>query len=206
MRSIIEAGGKIYTQIKIDEITNLGAVKIRLRSLFAALEQARRCMDEGGNNARRIYKGDEEGLYPSDSQYGKNSFRITQNVFRNYGYHVELLTNEGRELVDEGLKYVHNDTCYPALLCIGQVMSALHSGKYDLHKVALMMTQTGGGCRASNYIHLLRKALKRMDWIISRLSPSTFPVWNGTVVSDHDPHASPGACDVSIRRSSNAAG
>ncbi|MBC8533837.1 2-hydroxyacyl-CoA dehydratase [Yeguia hominis] len=109
-------------------------------------------------------KKDYTLLIPS---MAKIHFELLKNVFRNYGYHVELLTNEGRELVDEGLKYVHNDTCYPALLCIGQLMSALHSGKYDLHKVALMMTQTGGGCRASNYIHLLRKALKKdgLDYI-----------------------------------------
>lgn len=87
-------------------------------------------------------------------------FRILQNVFRSYGYNVELLTNDGQEVIDEGLKYVHNDICYPALLTIGQMISALKSGKYDLDHVALMMTQTGGGCRASNYIFLLRKALK----------------------------------------------
>ena len=87
-------------------------------------------------------------------------FRILQNTFRSYGYNVELLTNDGQEVVDEGLKYVHNDICYPALLTIGQMISALKSGKYDLNHVALMMTQTGGGCRASNYIFLLRKALK----------------------------------------------
>ena len=87
-------------------------------------------------------------------------FRILQNVLRAYGYNVELLTNDGQEVVDEGLKYVHNDICYPALLTIGQMISALKSGKYDLDHVALMMSQTGGGCRASNYIFLLRKALK----------------------------------------------
>ena len=87
-------------------------------------------------------------------------FRILQNTFRSYGYNVELLINDGQEVVDEGLKYVHNDICYPALLTIGQMISALKSGKYDLNHVALMMTQTGGGCRASNYIFLLRKALK----------------------------------------------
>jgi len=87
-------------------------------------------------------------------------FELLKNVFLNHGYNVELLTSTGREIVDEGLKYVHNDTCYPALLCIGQMMDALHSGKYDLDRVALIMTQTGGGCRASNYIHLLRKALE----------------------------------------------
>ena len=88
-------------------------------------------------------------------------FELIKNVLESFGFHIELLRTTGREIVDEGLKYVHNDTCYPALLSIGQLMHALHSGKYDLHKVALIMTQTGGGCRASNYIHLLRKALKK---------------------------------------------
>ncbi len=94
-------------------------------------------------------------------------FELIKNVLQSFGYHVDLLHTTGREIVDEGLKYVHNDTCYPALLSIGQMMHALHSGKYDLHKVALVMTQTGGGCRASNYIHLLRKALKKdgLDFI-----------------------------------------
>ncbi len=87
-------------------------------------------------------------------------FEIIKNVFLNHGYKVELLTTTGREIVDEGLKYVHNDTCYPALLVIGQMIDALNSGQYDVNKTALMITQTGGGCRASNYIHLLRKALK----------------------------------------------
>lgn len=88
-------------------------------------------------------------------------FELIKNVMESFGYNVELLRTTGREIVDEGLKYVHNDTCYPALLSIGQMMHALHSGKYDLNKVALIMSQTGGGCRASNYIHLLRKALKQ---------------------------------------------
>ena len=94
-------------------------------------------------------------------------FELIKNVFNSFGYHLDLLHTTGREIVDEGLKYVHNDTCYPALLSIGQLMHALHSGRYDLNKVALIMTQTGGGCRASNYIHLLRKALKKdgLDYI-----------------------------------------
>lgn len=90
-----------------------------------------------------------------------NHFKLLIKVFRNQGYNVELLTNEGRSVVECGLKYVHNDTCYPALLVIGQMIDALQSGKYDINKVALIITQTGGGCRASNYIHLLRKALKK---------------------------------------------
>ncbi len=88
-------------------------------------------------------------------------FKLFENLFEAYGYHVEVLQTRGQSIVDEGLKYVHNDTCYPALLTIGQMMDALHSGKYDLNKTALIITQTGGGCRASNYIHLLRKALKK---------------------------------------------
>ncbi len=90
-------------------------------------------------------------------------FDMLQKVFESFGYTVELLKDTDQKLVDEGLKYVHNDTCYPALLTIGQMIHALKSGKYDLDKVALMMSQTGGGCRASNYIHLLRKALKKAD-------------------------------------------
>ena len=86
-------------------------------------------------------------------------FKLLRNIFTLHGYRVGLLKNTGRKVVDTGLKYVHNDTCYPALLVIGQMISALQSGKYDVNKIALMITQTGGGCRASNYIHLLRKAL-----------------------------------------------
>lgn len=88
-------------------------------------------------------------------------FTLIKNVFNHAGYHMELLTNTGPAVVQEGLKHVHNDTCYPALLVIGQMIDALKSGKYDVEKTALIITQTGGGCRASNYIHLLRKALNK---------------------------------------------
>ncbi len=88
-------------------------------------------------------------------------FALLKNVFRLHGYRMEVLKNEGTDVVNAGLKYVHNDTCYPALLCIGQFIDALESGRYDVHKTALLLTQTGGGCRASNYIHLLRKALEK---------------------------------------------
>ena len=88
-------------------------------------------------------------------------FKIMAEIFRNYGYKVELLQNQGQGVIDCGLKYTHNDACYPALLVIGQFIDALQSGKYDVNKTAVMMTQTGGGCRASNYITLIRKALAR---------------------------------------------
>lgn len=91
-------------------------------------------------------------------------FELIKNTVCHYGYKIELLHNTGPQIADIGLKYVHNDTCYPALLCIGQFIDALNSGQYDLNKTALMITQTGGGCRASNYIHLLRKALARAGY------------------------------------------
>ena len=77
-------------------------------------------------------------------------FQLLERIFNNHGYKVKLLTTTGRRIVDEGLRYVHNDTCYPALLCIGQFIDALKSGEYDVNKTALMMIQSGGGCRASN--------------------------------------------------------
>ena len=86
-------------------------------------------------------------------------FKLIIKIYEKYGYHMELLQNTSRNVIDEGLKNTHNDACYPALLVIGQFMDALKSGKYDVNKTALLMSQTGGGCRASNYIHLIRKAV-----------------------------------------------
>ena len=88
-------------------------------------------------------------------------FHLLKRIIELEGYKIDILTSTNREIVETGLKYVHNDTCYPALLVIGQLIEAVQSGRYDSHKVALLISQTGGGCRASNYIHLLRKALKK---------------------------------------------
>ena len=90
-------------------------------------------------------------------------FKLIASVMETYGYHFELLQNDGPQIAETGLKFTHNDTCYPAILVVGQLMDALLSGKYDPHKTALIMFQTGGGCRASNYISLIRKALKKAD-------------------------------------------
>ena len=89
------------------------------------------------------------------------AFTFMKRLFELYGNKIELLTTDHRGIVDTGLKYVHNDTCYPALLVIGQLIEAINSGKYDVNKIGLLISQTGGGCRASNYIHLLRKALEK---------------------------------------------
>ncbi len=125
--------------------------------------------EEGGRMAKLVY--DENGRLMFTKEMRKENytilvpmmakihFKIMTNVFVHYGYNCVLLDTEGPEIAQVGLKYVHNDTCYPALLVIGQMIHALQSGKYDTNKTALMITQTGGGCRASNYIHLLRKAL-----------------------------------------------
>ena len=91
-------------------------------------------------------------------------FKLFLQVFKNYGYTLELLETSGHRIIESGLKYVHNDTCYPAILVIGQFIDALNSGKYDVHKTALILFQTGGGCRASNYIFLLRKALEKAGY------------------------------------------
>ena len=90
-------------------------------------------------------------------------FAMVVRILRSEGYKVDMLMNTGRPVIDAGQKYVHNDACYPAILVIGQLINAIQSGRYDPHKVALVITQTGGGCRASNYIHLLRKALEKAD-------------------------------------------
>ena len=88
-------------------------------------------------------------------------FALLVRIMQNEGYKVEMLGNTGKPVIDAGQKYVHNDACYPAILVIGQLINAVQCGKYDPHKVALVITQTGGGCRASNYIHMLRKALEK---------------------------------------------
>ncbi len=101
-------------------------------------------------------------------------FRLLMKIFGNYGYKMEMLTCHDREVAETGLKYVHNDTCYPAILVIGQFIHALQSGKYDIHKTALILFQTGGGCRASNYVSLLRKALNKADLGFVPVIPLSF--------------------------------
>ena len=91
-------------------------------------------------------------------------FKLISNVLVSYGYKIDFLENVDGNIKESGLRYVHNDTCYPALLVIGQLIYAIESGRYDKHKIALLITQTGGGCRASNYIYLLRKALKKAGY------------------------------------------
>ena len=166
VNDILSGSGKIYTCLKIDEVNNLGAARIRVRSLLSAIRvrekkhQERKIMPTNLNRVifTEEMRKDYTILCP---QMSPIHFDLLEPAFRSCGYNFEVLDNDNRHSVDIGLKYVNNDACYPSLCVVGQIMDALLSGKYDLHKVAVVITQTGGGCRASNYIHLLRKALEK---------------------------------------------
>ncbi len=167
VKEILERHNKIYTLIKIDEVNNLGAARIRIRSLKAAIEKRhqRSIMPIESTTAleRVIFTKEMKKTHTILApQMSPIHFELLEPVFKKAGYKVEIL--HYTTLADEntGLKYVHNDACYPSILVVGQLMEALKSGKYDLDKVALLITQTGGGCRATNYIAFIRKALKDM--------------------------------------------
>ncbi len=162
---IISSKGKIYTVLKIDEGNNLGAAKIRIRSLKAAV-------DERG---RKNYKPVEEKIVYNNPvftpemrkthtilcpQMSPIHFELIETAARAAGYNLEVMPSMDMKAVDEGLKYVNNDACYPSIIVVGQIVEALKSGKYDLNSTAVIMSQTGGGCRATNYIGFIKLALK----------------------------------------------
>ena len=166
VNEILSNSGKIYTCLKIDEVHNLGAARIRVRSLLAAIrvkEQQQKTRKIQPSSIHKVVFTEEMRkeytiLCP---QMSPIHFSILQAAFNASGYHLEILPNDNKEAVDVGLKYVNNDACYPSLMVVGQIMQALLSGKYDLSKTAIIMTQTGGGCRASNYIGFIRRALTK---------------------------------------------
>ena len=203
VQEILEKSGKIYTVLKIDQVSNLGAVRIRIRSLMAALVEQRanleaeveqglarevepigvRWADGSLERARRtdtsrrvpVYRKSESAAWEK-VRYTKEMqaqgytilvpqmspihFELVEPLLRSEGYNVVLLPSVDQGAVEAGLKYVNNDICYPSILVTGQIMEAIESGKYDLSRTAVIITQTGGGCRATNYIALIRKALK----------------------------------------------
>ncbi|MCR5487389.1 MAG: acyl-CoA dehydratase activase-related protein, partial [Lachnospiraceae bacterium] len=163
---ILESAEKIYTCLKIDEVNNLGAARIRVRSLLAALrvrdmKKMKRTIQSSA--VERVVYTEEMNrrqytiLCP---QMSPIHFDLLQSAFISEGYNLVLMHNDGHEAVDVGLKYVNNDACYPSLMVVGQVMDTLLSGKYDLNRTAVIMSQTGGGCRATNYVAFIRRALK----------------------------------------------
>lgn len=165
VKDILSAAGKIYTTLKIDEVNNLGAARIRIRSLIAAIEDraARNVKPHKGDASlkRKIFteemKKDYTLLCP---QMAPIHFDILKEAFVASGYKIDVMPAIDKSSIDTGLKYVNNDACYPALIVVGQLINGLKSGKYDINKTAVLMCQTGGGCRASNYIGFIRKALE----------------------------------------------
>lgn len=166
VHDILSAAGKIYTVLKIDEVNNLGAARIRVRSLIAALK----VRDKNHFERKMVSSAYNRVLFTKDMkktytllcpQMSPVHFDLLEPAIRAFGYHLEILQNSSRSAIDVGLQYVNNDACYPSLIVIGQVMEALLSGSYDLDHTAVLMSQTGGGCRASNYIGFVRRALEK---------------------------------------------
>jgi len=160
---ILSAKNRLHTLVKIDEGANLGAVRIRLRSLLAVTSGKKPHADPQAVPARsrtlftRAMRRTHTILAP---QMSPIHFRLLQEAFRADGLDFRILPALDSGAVNEGLKFVNNDACYPSILVVGQMMEALRSGRYDPDRTALLVTQTGGGCRATNYIAFIRRALK----------------------------------------------
>jgi len=166
---ILEWANKLYTVLKIDEVNNLGSVRIRIRSLIAAMRMRKEhhiTFETNGNEFRRsefsakMYQEQYTILAP---QMSPIHFDFLEPVFRKYGFNVEVLDNDNRTAIDTGLKFVNNDACFPSITVVGQIMEAVLSGRYDTDKLAIIMTQTGGCCRASNYVGFIRRALNKVN-------------------------------------------
>jgi len=168
VQDILHQYNKLYTTIKIDEINNLGAARIRVRSLIAAINER----DNNNIIPKKLYDNQPRPVFTKEMkkkhtllvpQMAPIHFQFLETALVEAGYNVELLPSVDVHAIDEGLKVVHNDACYPSIMTVGQIFEALKSGKYDLDNVSIIMSQTGGGCRATNYIAFIRKALKDMD-------------------------------------------
>lgn len=164
VQEILSQAGKLYTLLKIDEINNLGAARIRLRSLFAAIRMRNRhpvATTRARDYQRVAYTKEmrKSNYTIICTEMTSPHFEFIEAAARTSGYNLVTLKNEGQNVLDMGLKYVNNDACYPALIVTGQIIDAVLSGEYDTNRLAVLMCQTGGGCRASNYIGFIRKAL-----------------------------------------------
>lgn len=165
VQEILHRNSKVYTVLKIDEGNNLGPARIRLRSLMATMAEREKngyLLKRSANSFKKIVftkemKKQHTILAPEMSPI---HFQFLEEAFRHSGFKMVVLPAIDMKAIDEGLKYVNNDACYPAIIVIGQLIEALKSGQYDLQNTSVMMSQTGGGCRATNYIGLLRKALR----------------------------------------------
>lgn len=166
VNDILSKSGKIYTCLKIDEVNNLGAARIRIRSLLSALrvkEKQKKSRTIMPSSYKRVIFTEEmrKNYTILCPQMSPIHFELLQPAFQVSGYNIVVLGNDGKSAVDMGLRYVNNDACYPSLMVVGQIMEAVLSGNYDLTKTAVIVSQTGGGCRASNYIGFIRRALEK---------------------------------------------
>ena len=165
VEEILSKSGKIYTVLKIDEGSNLGAVKIRIRSLLAAIKERRglKFSDDvfDGTKFSKFTKDMKDSYTILCPQMSPIHFRLLGSIMRNRGIKLEVLPKVSKADIEEGLRYVNNDACYPTIVVVGQLINALKSGKYDLNKIAMLISQTGGGCRATNYAGFLRKAAQK---------------------------------------------
>ncbi len=164
VQEILKANDNIYTVLKIDEGNNLGAARIRIRSLVAAIEER----DRKEVKHQKKHSSFEKIVFTKEMkekhtilapQMSPIHFQFLEPAFRTAGYNIEVLPEVNTAAIEDGLKYVNNDACYPTIIVVGQIIHALKSGKYDLNNTTVLITQTGGGCRATNYIGFLRKAL-----------------------------------------------
>ena len=166
---ILTNSDKIYTCLKIDEVNNLGAARIRIRSLLSAIrvkeKQSKKRTIQPAKYERVIFTEEMQkaGYTIICPQMSPIHFDLLLPAFRKCGYNLVIPDVPTKECIDTGLRYVNNDACYPSLIVIGQIMSAVLSGKYDMTKTAIIITQTGGGCRASNYIGFIRRALQKCN-------------------------------------------
>ena len=166
VNDILSGSDKIYTCLKIDEVNNLGAARIRVRSLLSAIrvrEKLGKTREIKPTNIHKVVFTEEmkKNYTILCPQMSPIHFDVWEKAFQAIGYDFRILSNDNKHSVDVGLKYVNNDACYPSLLVVGQLMEALLSGEYDLNRTAVIITQTGGGCRATNYIGFIRRALKK---------------------------------------------
>lgn len=168
VNDILTNSGKIYTVLKIDEVSNLGAARIRIRSLISAVNVRRKqhftpC--PAPSSIERVeFTEDMKDYTVLIPQLSPIHFDLLKPAFNSMGLNIVMLPDATKEVIDTGLKYVNNDACYPSLIVVGQLMHAINSGKYDLNKLAVIMTQTGGGCRATNYVGFIRRALAKAGY------------------------------------------
>jgi predicted CoA-substrate-specific enzyme activase len=169
VNDILTNSGKIYTVLKIDEVSNLGAARIRIRSLISAVNSRKEqhyktCPSSSAINRIEFTKDMKKDYTVLAPQMSPIHFDLLAPAFECMGINIEILPDATKETIDVGLKYVNNDACYPSLIVVGQLMSAVTSGKYDVNKLAVIMSQTGGGCRATNYVGFIRRALAKAGY------------------------------------------